>query len=312
MIPKIESCIDVIAEGVEGVVIINGKVPHAVLLELFTEHGAGTLIDGGGGKRRGRRNDATRRNRSGFDHVETWVFDLDNTLYPADCNLFAQIDRRMGQFIATVSALPLDQAQDLRETYYYEHGTTLAGLVQLHGIAPDDFLDYVHDIDLSAVAPPRSSAAALEALPGRKFIFTNGSRKHAEAVMARLGVAGHVRGHLRHHALGYIYPKPMREAYRALRHAHGVTPRQAAMFDDLPHNLETAHRLGMTTVLVQALTDHPEHQAIAGWTKLPSISITAPTARALPRGIAAALAGAGRAVSRRPRRRNSASPEEAP
>lgn len=207
---------------------------------------------------------------SGFDHVEAWVFDLDNTLYPADCNLFAQIDRRMGEFIAGNLGIPLDQAKVLRETYYYEHGTTLAGLVRLHGTEPDAFLDYVHDIDLSAVAPAPDLRAAIAALPGRKFIFTNGSRKHAEAVSARLGVAGLFEDVCDIHALDYIYPKPMREAYERFVTAHGVVPRQAAMFDDLPHNLETAHRIGMTTVLVQGLTDHPEHRAIAGWTALPA------------------------------------------
>ena len=204
-----------------------------------------------------------------FDHVEAWVFDLDNTLYPADCNLFAQIDKRMGEFIAENLGLPLKEAQALRETYYYEHGTTLAGLVRLHGTSPDAFLDYVHDIDLSAIAPAPDLAAALGALPGRKFIFTNGSRKHAEAVAARLGVAGLFEDICDIHALEYIHPKPMREAYERFVTAHGVVARRAAMFDDLPHNLETAHRIGMTTVLVQGLTDHPEHQAIASWTELP-------------------------------------------
>jgi putative hydrolase of the HAD superfamily len=204
-----------------------------------------------------------------FAHVEAWVFDLDNTLYPADCNLFAQIDKRMGQFIADRLGLPLEQAQALREAYYYQHGTTLAGLVRLHGVAPDDFLDYVHDIDLGAVLPSPALAAALASLPGRKFIFTNGSRKHAEAVAARLGVSGQFDDICDIHALDYIYPKPMREAYERFVTAHGVVARQAAMFDDLPHNLETAHALGMTTVLVHGLTDHPEHQAIAGWTELP-------------------------------------------
>jgi putative hydrolase of the HAD superfamily len=204
-----------------------------------------------------------------FAHVEAWVFDLDNTLYPADCNLFAQIDKRMGEFIMRSLGLPFDQAQALREAYYYQHGTTLAGLVRLHGVAPDDFLDYVHDIDLGAVLPSPELAAALASLPGRKFIFTNGSRNHAEAVAMRLGVSGQFDDICDIHALDYIYPKPMREAYERFITAHGVVARQAAMFDDLPHNLETAHALGMTTVLVHGLTDHPEHQAIAGWTELP-------------------------------------------
>ena len=205
----------------------------------------------------------------GFAHVEAWVFDLDNTLYPADCNLFAQIDRRMGEFIANSLGIPLEDAKILRETYYYEHGTTLAGLVRLHGVSPDAFLDYVHDIDLSAVTPSLALATALGSLPGRKFIFTNGSRKHAEAVARRLGVAGHIEDICDIHALEYIHPKPTREAYERFVRAHGVVARQAAMFDDLPHNLETAHQLGMTTVLVHGLTDHPEHQAIAAWTELP-------------------------------------------
>jgi putative hydrolase of the HAD superfamily len=207
---------------------------------------------------------------SGFDHVEAWVFDLDNTLYPADCNLFAQIDRRMGEFIQNSFGIALEEAQRLRQAYYYEHGTTLAGLVLRHGTSPDAFLDYVHDIDLSAILPSPELAAALGALPGRKFIFTNGSRKHAEAVMARLGVSGHFEDICDIHALEYIHPKPMREAYERFSRAHGVIPRQAAMFDDLPHNLETAHRIGMTTVLVHGLTEHPEHQAMAGWTELPA------------------------------------------
>jgi putative hydrolase of the HAD superfamily len=207
---------------------------------------------------------------SSFNHVEAWVFDLDNTLYPADCNLFAQIDRRMGEFIAETLNLPLEQAQALRESYYYEHGTTLAGLVRMHGTSPDAFLDYVHDIDLSAVAPAPDLAAALGSLPGRKFIFTNGSRKHAEAVAARLGVAALFDDICDIHALEYIHPKPTREAYERFVRAHGVVAHLAAMFDDLPHNLKTAHRIGMTTVLVQGLTDHPEHQAIASWTELPA------------------------------------------
>jgi putative hydrolase of the HAD superfamily len=206
----------------------------------------------------------------GFDHVEAWVFDLDNTLYPADCNLFAQIDRRMGEFIANAFGISLDEAQGLREAYYYEHGTTLAGLVRLHDVPPDDFLDYVHDIDLSAVAPCPELGAALAALPGRKFIFTNGSRKHAEAIVDRLGVTGLFADIFDIRALGYIHPKPTREAYDRFVSTHGVTPRRAAMFDDLPHNLETAHTMGMTTVLVHGLTPHPEHQAMAGWQELPA------------------------------------------
>ena len=207
---------------------------------------------------------------SGFDHIETWVFDLDNTLYPADCNLFAQIDRRMGEFIANSFGIPFDDAQKIRASYYYEHGTTLAGLMRLHDICPHSFLDYVHDIDLSVVAAAPELGDAIANLPGRKFIFTNGSRKHAEAVAARLGLQDHFEDIFDIHALEYIYPKPMAEAYERFTGAHDIAAATSAMFDDLPHNLEAAHRIGMTTVLVDgAPTPHPQHQAIAGWEMLP-------------------------------------------
>ena len=199
MIPKIESCIDVIAEGVEGVVIINGKVPHAVLLELFTEHGAGTLIErrrreerGGGGMSDTADPRLRLRSCRGLG-VRSRQHALPGRLQSV------RPDRQAhGRVHRSSFGMPLDEAQSLRETYYYEHGTTLAGLVRLHGMSPDDFLDYVHDIDLGAVLPSPELAAALGRLPGRKFIFTNGSRKHAEAVAERLGVIEPVRGYLRH------------------------------------------------------------------------------------------------------------------
>jgi len=206
---------------------------------------------------------------AGFEHVEAWVFDLDNTLYPADCNLFAEIDTRMGEFISERFGVSPEEAQRMRKHYYYTYGTTLAGLMRLHDVPPELFLDYVHDIDLAVVAPAPELGAAIDALPGRKFVFTNGSRKHAEAVIERLGVSGQFEGICDIHALDYIYPKPMPEAYERFASAHRVAPHRAAMFDDLPHNLQTAHALGMTTVLVDGVTDHPEHQAIGAWTELP-------------------------------------------
>jgi putative hydrolase of the HAD superfamily len=211
------------------------------------------------------------RDSGSFTHVETWVFDLDNTLYPSDCDLFSQIDRRMGQFIAQAFDLPLDEAHALRHRYYVEHGTTLAGLMLRHNVCPNTFLDYVHDIDLDSVAAAPDLAAAIDALPGRKFVFTNGSRQHAEAVVGRLGLLDRFDDIFDIHALEYIHPKPTREAYDRFVRAHGIAARKAAMFDDLPHNLETAQALGMTTVLVDCRgTDRPEHQASAAWTELPA------------------------------------------
>ena len=206
----------------------------------------------------------------GFDQVEAWVFDLDNTLYPADCNLFAEIDTRMGNFIATRFGLSHEEAQRMRKAYYYQYGTTLAGLMRLHDISPEAFLDYVHDINLSVIAPAPDLRDALDALPGRKFVFTNASRKHAESVISRLGLNGRFDDLFDIRAAAFI-PKPERVAYERFMAIHAVAPGKAAMFDDLPDNLRTAHELGMTTVLVACgHTDHPEHRAIAGWGELPS------------------------------------------
>lgn len=205
----------------------------------------------------------------GFRHVDTWVFDLDNTLYPADCDLFSQIDRRMGAFIAETFDLSLDEAHALRHRYYVEHGTTLAGLVRLHGVSPHAFLDYVHDIDLAVVAPAPELGAAIDALPGRKFVFTNGSRGHAEAVARKLGVLDRFEDIFDIHALEYVNPKPSREAFDRFVTAHGIEAPRAAMFDDLPHNLETAHAVGMTTVWIDCRAmGRPEHQG-DDWADLP-------------------------------------------
>lgn len=206
-----------------------------------------------------------------FRHVETWVFDLDNTLYPAKCDLFSQIDRRMGAFIADALDLSLEDAHALRHRYYVEHGTTLAGLIRRHDVCPHSFLDYVHDIDLAVVQPAPELGAAIDVLPGRKFVFTNGSRKHAEAVSAKLGVLDRFEDIFDIHALGYVDPKPARAAFDRFVDANRIHPRQAALFDDLPHNLETAHGLGMTTIWIDCRAmGRPEHMTDADLSELPA------------------------------------------
>ena len=183
------------------------------------------------------------------DVPQFWVFDLDNTLYPASCSLFPQIDVRMRQFIADALHLPLDQAFTLQKRYYHVYGTTLRGLMLVHGIGPDEFLDYVHDIDCGVLAPDPRLDAALQALPGEKLIFTNGSERHARNVLERLGVGRHFSGIFDIRAAEFI-PKPDAESYRRMMDRHGVDPRRAVMFEDLARNLAPAAQAGMTTVLV--------------------------------------------------------------
>ena len=123
-----------------------------------------------------------------FADTTAWIFDLDNTLYPARCNLFAEVDKRMGKFIADYLGVPFEQARHLQKSYYRQFGTTLSGLMKVHKLDPQPFLDYVHDIDLSSVPEAPELATAIDALPGRKLIFTNGSRRHAERVAEKLGM----------------------------------------------------------------------------------------------------------------------------
>ncbi len=206
---------------------------------------------------------------SGFEATRVWVFDLDNTLYPAQCNLFAQVDHRMGEFIQKYLGVPYEYARHLQKSYYRQFGTTLAGLMKVHKMEPSAFLDYVHDIDLTPVPELPELAAAIEQLPGRKLIFTAGSRRHAERVAAKLGVLDQFEDICDIVDTGFI-PKEQRDAYDRMIRAHGVAPREAAMFEDMPHNLIAAHELGMTTVLVHSsYMDHPAQAKIKSWTSLP-------------------------------------------
>ena len=204
-----------------------------------------------------------------FRDTRLWIFDLDNTLYPSECNLFAEIDRRMSAYIQKLLGLDPAAALKVQKELYYEHGTTLSGLMAKHGVKPEGFLAYVHDIDLSPVQHAPELAEAIERLEGRKFIFTNGSARHAERVAEKLGVLDKFDGIYDIAAGGYV-PKPRPEAFRRfLEFCEGVNCK-AAMFEDLPHNLEPAHALGIVTVLVESdYLDHPSQQALKEAAELP-------------------------------------------
>ena len=184
-----------------------------------------------------------------FRHIETWIFDLDNTLYPASCDLFALIDVRMGEFIQEMFDCDPVRAREIQKGYYHSHGTTLSGLMAEHGMEPKSFLDYVHDIDLGRLSADLALKAAIERLPGRRIVFTNGSKTHAERVTERLGIADLFHGWHDIEASGYL-PKPRSEAYESARRRFDFAPHSAAMFEDIARNLTVPHEMGMTTVLV--------------------------------------------------------------
>ncbi|KQT85317.1 pyrimidine 5'-nucleotidase [Aurantimonas sp. Leaf443] len=184
-----------------------------------------------------------------FAHVRDWVFDLDNTLYPRHTDLFSQIDTRMTAFVGNLLSLDPDAARAKQKDFYRRYGTTLAGLMQEHRIDPDAFLNYVHDIDYSWLAPDPALGETIRDLPGRKFIFTNGDRGHAERAARQLGMAEHFEDIFDIVAAGLV-PKPAAETYDKFVGLHKIETGRAVMFEDLARNLEVPKRLGMVTVLV--------------------------------------------------------------
>ncbi len=184
-----------------------------------------------------------------FRHVDTWIFDLDNTLYRADSDLFAQIEERMTNYIARTFELTPAEATELQHRYYHSYGSTLSGLVEHHGVDPEEFLCYVHDIDLSVLEPDAGLQRAIARLPGRRTIFTNGCRKHAARVLEQTGLTGLMHEIWDIRTMDFV-PKPQPEAYRRIVETAGINPTSAAMFEDMACNLAPAHALGMTTVWI--------------------------------------------------------------
>jgi putative hydrolase of the HAD superfamily len=180
-------------------------------------------------------------------HVAFWVFDLDNTLYRADNGIFAQIEGRMTDYVMRFLDLPRDAARARQKELYRRYGTTLNGLMCEYGCDAEDYLGFVHDIDLSMLAPDAGLTAALAGLPGRRFVFTNGCRSHAERILARLGMAHLFEAVWDIRALKFR-PKPHADAYADVLAAGGIAAGRAAMFDDIACNLVPARALGMTTV----------------------------------------------------------------
>ncbi len=201
--------------------------------------------------------------RRSLSHVTEWVFDLDNTLYPRECNLFAQIDLLISDYMVSVTQLDYAEARALQKAYYRDYGTTLNGLMQRHSVDPDHFLNTVHAIDYSPVVSHEALVSAIRDLPGRKFILTNGDVGHARQVLHRLGNADQLFEDIFDIRAMKFSPKPLPEAYEAFFATHGIDVEKAAMFDDLEKNLLVPHERGMATVQVVAGADFAHHQVEA-------------------------------------------------
>jgi putative hydrolase of the HAD superfamily len=189
-----------------------------------------------------------------FAHVDAWVFDLDNTLYPHHL-LWQQVDDRIRSFIVDFLKVSPDEAFRVQKDYYKRYGTTMRGLMTEHALDHNEYLEYVHEIDHSVLEPNPALGAVLQKLPGRKLILTNGTRKHADAVMKKLDVHQHFED-IFDIVAAELEPKPSGKAYERFLTRHDVDPAKAAMFEDLARNLTVPHALGMITVLVVPTPDN--------------------------------------------------------
>ena len=216
-----------------------------------------------------------------FRHVQGWIFDLDNTLYPADGGLMDVLEGRIRGFVQRELGLEPAEAWALQKRYFREHGTTLAGLMRHHATEPEAYLSYVNDVDVSGLAPNPELLAALSRLPGERYLFTNNCGRYAERVLNQLGVAHLFADIWDVRVMGFT-PKPARAAYDAVVLRSKIPAAAAAMFDDLIGNLEAAHRLGMTTVWlrkpgqVQSGAAHIHHEIDDLISFLQSIEVATP------------------------------------
>lgn len=184
-----------------------------------------------------------------WSHMDTWLFDLDNTLYPARYDLFPQVERRIGEFVARELGVSREEARRIQKGFFREHGSTMRGMMTVHGTDPLAFLAHVHDIDVSVLPASPGLATALSGLPGRKYIYTNASADHAERVMDQLGVTSHFDGIFDIHAANFL-PKPHIESFQTLVSRFAIDATRAVLFEDIARNLAPAAQLGMTTVWI--------------------------------------------------------------
>ncbi|WP_323785846.1 pyrimidine 5'-nucleotidase [Thalassovita sp.] len=199
--------------------------------------------------------------KTNFAHVDQWVFDLDNTLYPPQARLFDQIERKMIRYVMDQLGVSRERADQLRHHYWTTYGTTLAGLMREHDLDPDPYLIDVHEISLDHLEPDTQLAAHIKDLPGRKIVYTNGSAPYAERVLAARGLSGLFDAVYGVEHAGYR-PKPEIEAFQMIFARDGITPDRAAMFEDDPRNLAAPHAMGMRTVHVAPephAADHIHH-----------------------------------------------------
>ena len=185
------------------------------------------------------------------DNINTWIFDLDNTLYAADSGIFQQVHRLMGEFISKNLNIDLTEAKKLQSKYYKQHGTTLRGMIDNHGTNPDHFLEEVHKLDYSIVGPNDLLNRELKKLKGRKIIYTNANKQHVINVLERIDLTNFFDEIFDIKMANYI-PKPEIKPYEQIIDLFNINPKSSAMFDDIARNLVPAKKVGFTPVWIDA------------------------------------------------------------
>ena len=190
-------------------------------------------------------------------HIENWIFDLDNTLYPADAGIQQQTDARMPDYIMRHFSVDYPTARKIQKDFYMKYGTTLSGLIQEHQIDPHHYWDYIFDIDYAALKHDLAFAEALSRLPGRKYIYTNSPKSHAQKVLDAMGVTGHFSGIFDLTAADFI-SKPQIQSYQKMTAYFNIDPARSLFMDDVARNLVTAAQMGMVTVYMRHGGHHPD------------------------------------------------------
>ena len=185
-----------------------------------------------------------------FNSIKYWIFDLDNTLYSGQTEVFAQVDKKMSKYISDKLNIDLTKAKKIQKDYFYKYSTTLNGMIKNHKINPEEFLEFVHDVDISFLQKDHKLAEEIKKLKGKKIIFTNGSRKHAINVTKKIGIDKLFDDIFDIVNADYI-PKPSIEAYKKLVEEHKIDPKLSVLVEDIARNLKPAYEMGMKTIWIE-------------------------------------------------------------
>jgi putative hydrolase of the HAD superfamily len=182
--------------------------------------------------------------------IKYWLFDLDNTLYSGDTKVFDQVDKKMSKFISDKLNVSVEEAKKIQKNYFHEYNTTLNGMIKNHDIDANEFLEFVHDVDLNFLKKDVFLENQINRLDGKKIIFTNGSRAHAANVTKRIGIDKLFDG-VFDIVDSDFYPKPSIEPYKKIIENYNIEPEYCIFFEDIARNLKPAHELGMKTVWIK-------------------------------------------------------------